>query len=79
MCTPSQRSGAEVEMRDTDNMSESEFAEYLMEAIEAEAQENGEEVPEIDTFEGAGLLTSNKGLVVRIGRAEFQVTVVRRA
>lgn len=66
-------------MRDTKSMSESEFAEYLMEAIEASAQENGEELPEIHTFEGAGLLTSNKGLVVRIGRAEFQLTIVRRA
>ena len=32
----------------------------------------------IRTFREAGVLTNNKGLVVRIVDAEFQVTIVRR-
>jgi hypothetical protein len=33
--------------------------------------------PRIETFAEAGVLTMNKGLVVRIGKAEFQITIVR--
>ena len=31
----------------------------------------------VETFEQAGLLTINKGLVVNMGDAEFQLTIVR--
>ena len=30
------------------------------------------------TFEAAGLLTDNRGLVIEIGDAEFQVSIIRR-
>jgi hypothetical protein len=33
--------------------------------------------PDVSTFAEAGLLTMNRGGVVRIGGAEFQVAVVR--
>ena len=64
-------------MSDKKTISEQEFAEYLMEAIDLRAEEDGEDLPEVDTFAGAGILTSNKGLVVRLGGAEFQLTIVR--
>jgi hypothetical protein len=70
---------AEDAMGVMDNMDEEEFADYLTEALDAFAEENEEEPPRIDTFEQAGLLTSNVGLVLRYGDAEFQLTIVRRA
>jgi hypothetical protein len=36
------------------------------------------EVEEVETFEDAGVLTNNKGLVVRLaGGATFQITIVQ--
>jgi hypothetical protein len=32
---------------------------------------------EATTFEEAGVMTSNRGVVVRIGRCEYQITIVR--
>lgn len=58
-------------------MSEEEFEAHLMDALHEYAEENDEPEPEIETFERAGLLTDNHGLVVRIGDAEFQVTIIR--
>jgi hypothetical protein len=66
-------------MKSDDTMSEREFADYVAEALDALAAENEEDAPDIETFEPAGLLTDNVGLVVRHGGAEFQVTIVRRA
>lgn len=58
-------------------MSEEEFEAHLMDALYEYAEENDEAEPEIETFERAGLRTDNHGLVVRIGDAEFQVTIIR--
>ena len=58
------------------------FAELI---LEADCQEYPEDLPEelsgvemVRTFEEAGILTYNKGLVIRMkSGAEFQLTVVR--
>jgi hypothetical protein len=34
-------------------------------------------VPNATSFESAGVLTNNRGLVVRFGDSEFQITIVR--
>jgi len=59
------------------NMDEEEFESFLTEAIGEYAEENSAPSPRIVDFHGAGLLTKNHGLVVRIGEAEFQVRIVR--
>ena len=57
--------------------SEAEFETFLAEAIEAYAEASEVSRPRISTFADAGVLTANRGLVVRIGTVEFQVTLVR--
>jgi hypothetical protein len=47
-----------------------EAAEVVEEVIGAQTEVSA------DSFRDAGVLTNNAGLVVRIGRREFQVTVV---
>lgn len=59
------------------NMDEEEFETFLADAITEFAEENDAPRARIRTFAEAALLTGNKGLVVRIGEAEFQLTVVR--
>jgi hypothetical protein len=56
---------------------EVELETFLAEAIEAYAEASEVSRPRISTFADAGVLTANRGLVVRIGTAEFQVTLVR--
>lgn len=64
---------------------EEEFVQFLQEAfMEVEEQHNdemGEDDEELEiearTFREACVLTSNEGLVVRIGGREFHVTVVQ--
>jgi len=56
--------------------SEDELENFLAEAIEAYAEASEVSRPRISTFADAGVLTANRGLVVRIGTAEFQVTLV---
>jgi hypothetical protein len=34
-------------------------------------------IPQAQSFERAGILTNNRGVVVRFGDAEFQLTIVR--
>jgi len=65
--------------RDTkqEKLTEEEFETVLAEAIEDYADDNGLPLTQIETFDEAGLLTRNRGLVVRIGCAEFQLTIVR--
>jgi hypothetical protein len=60
-----------------EDLDEEEFETFLADAIRHYAEE--EDVPRtrIRTFAEAGLLTGNRGLVVQVGDAEFQVTVVR--
>ena len=59
------------------NMDEEEFESFLTEAICEYAEENSAPSPGIASFDEAGLLTENHGLVVHIGEAEFHVTIIR--
>lgn len=59
------------------DMDEAEFEAFLAEAIQAYADENDAPRTRVSTFSDEGLLTSNNGIVVRIGRTEFQLTIVR--
>lgn len=59
------------------NMSEEELEDLLTEALYAWAEQNDEPEPTVETFARMGLLTQNHGLVVRIGEAEFYLTIVR--
>ncbi len=61
-----------------EGMSEEDLEQLLAEAIEAHADEN-DEIARIDvaTFRDCGVLTMNRGLVLTIGDAEFQITIVR--
>jgi len=63
--------------RKQERLTEEEFETVLAEAIEDYVDDNGLPLTQIETLDEAGLLTRNRGLVVRIGRAEFQVTIVR--
>lgn len=56
---------------------EEEFETFLAEAVESYAEASDMARPSTRTFADAGVLTMNRGLVVRIGAAEFQVQVVR--
>ena len=62
-------------------LSERDFETLLAEAIERFAEDSEEPVMEagveMTTFEAAGLLTDNRGLVIEIGGAEFQVSIIR--
>jgi hypothetical protein len=62
-------------------MTEQEFEEQLVVALAHEAsvfEDEGNAVEQVTTFREAGILTSNRGLVVRMDDgSEFQVTVVR--
>lgn len=60
-----------------ENMDEEEFETFLSDSIREFAEENDAPRTRTRTFGEAGVLTGNKGLVVRIGDAEFQVTIVR--
>jgi hypothetical protein len=65
------------EQDDLEDMDEEEFETFLTDAIDEYAEENDAPRTRIRTFREAGLLTGNKGLVVRVGDAEFQLTIVR--
>lgn len=59
-------------------MSETEMQNWLTEAIDLQCEANEEEPADVRTFEEAGVLTMNKGLVVRLpDGSEFQLTIVR--
>ena len=58
-------------------MSESEFAEYLDEALMWSNEETGMIIG-TGSFESVGMMTRNEGLVVRMKNgSEFQITVVK--
>ena len=58
-------------------MNEQEFRQILAEAI-FESVDFAQLNPRVDSFDEAGMLTMNEGLVVRLaGGAEFQVTIVQ--
>jgi hypothetical protein len=60
-------------------MSERDMQNVLDEAIGCWCDESRglEEEVSVRTYEDAGMLTMNKGLVVTIGGNEFQVTIVQ--
>lgn len=56
-------------------MSESEFVNYLIEVLDWASSEDNMVVG-VDTFESAGLMTNNEGLVIKMKTGEvFQLTV----
>jgi len=56
-------------------MKEHELVNYLIEVLDWASSEDGMVVG-VDTFESAGLLTTNKGLVLKMKTGEvFQLTV----
>ncbi len=59
------------------NMSEVEMEGFLADAIEGYANERG--IPNVWTvpFSRAGLLTQDRGLVIRIGENEYQIRILR--
>ena len=57
--------------------SEAELETFLAEAVESYAEASGIARPWIATFAQAGVLSGNRGLVVRLDRAEYQVSIVR--
>ena len=58
-------------------MTESEFVEYLDEALMWASEEDGMIIGST-TFQDVGMMTMNEGLVVRMKSGEeFQVTVVK--
>jgi hypothetical protein len=59
-------------------MDDSAAVEFLMETVYLACDVNGDNVPDMRTFEEACLLTSNKGFVMRMpDGSEFQVQVLR--
>ena len=58
-------------------MNEQEFVEYLDEALLFASEEDGTIIGSA-TFQDVGMMTMNKGLVVRMSDgSEFQITVVK--
>jgi hypothetical protein len=56
-------------------MKEYELANYLIEVLDWASSEDGMVVG-VDTFESAGLLTNNEGLVIKMKTGEvFQLTI----
>lgn len=49
----------------------------LFEEAFLSSKDNDNSDVDVRTFETAGVLTSNRGLVVRIGDSEFQITIVQ--
>ncbi len=67
---------------DADELAEStedELGDVLQDALELYAQEHGMPDPRICSFRDAGYLTMNSGIVVRMGGAQFELTIVRRS
>ena len=55
---------------------ETDLIEILQEMFEEEAYEGGR-IEDYRTFEEAGILTTNKGLVVITELGEYQITIVK--
>ncbi len=58
-------------------MTEAELEDFLTEAIGLYAEQTETELSQLRTFEEAGLLLRNRGLVIGIGNTEFRVSIVR--
>ncbi len=61
---------------DREDMNEADFEDFLAGAIELYAEEIDVPPVRVRSFSEVGMLTYNKGLVVRVGDSEFQVTIV---
>jgi hypothetical protein len=59
------------------DMSEVQMEDFLEEAIEMFAEEQGIRQLNIVSFHRAGLLTSDNGIVVRLGENEYQIRILR--
>jgi hypothetical protein len=59
-----------------DHMDEEEFVAFLAKTIGAAVRQAGCS-GDVRSFEEAGVVTYNAGLTVRVGGAEFQITVVQ--
>ena len=58
-------------------MNEQQMQDYLMEALDWASNEDGM-VKTIDTFENLGVMTNNKGLVIRMqDGSRFQLVIVK--
>lgn len=72
--------GASMEDQEHE-LSDRDLESFLVEAIELFAEDTEDPAMdagvEVTTFEAAGVLTENRGLVIRVGDAEFQVEIVR--
>lgn len=59
-------------------MTKGEMVEVLKQGLQFVAEDDYDmAIENVQTFEEAGLLTGNQGLVVRINGSEFQITVVK--
>ena len=54
--------------------------DFITEAIHRQAEEDEIEIDGIETFEEAGCMTNDKGIVVRFddSNKEFEITIVKR-
>lgn len=67
-----------MDYTDTDELDEHEVAGAIRELLTESGDGIAEKVAGVSTFDEAGVLTRNAGLVVRLDDGtEFQVTVVR--
>ena len=66
------------EIEDAERLEDAaQLEEALMLALEGYCDAQDIEMPEIVTFSDAGILTMNRGIVVRVpGGREYQVTIV---
>jgi hypothetical protein len=61
-------------------MDEQDMMDRITEALDlldAEEPNGDDEYSVVETFQEAGIMTTNKGLIVRVGGDEFQITVVQ--
>ena len=56
---------------------EEDFEQVLMDALEEFADDNEIQKLRCRTFRDVGMLTDNSGIVVTIGKVEFQVQIIR--
>jgi hypothetical protein len=58
-------------------MSEEDMEDFLTEAIGLYCESTGTSLASLATFSESRLLLKNRGLVVRLGRDEFRITIVK--
>jgi hypothetical protein len=73
------------DIEQTESMTEADVEMLLEDALDLAMSDEGfldermnnDDSIIVSTFEDNGVLTSNKGLVLRIGAREYQITIVR--